>query len=121
MSMQIHDKLLNASTVPTLLRSIRGAIFPDNVFKLGPAREPLTDDDAARIKHDCAAAIVRAVPEPVRARFFATRDETLMRSDVEHTLDLFADPYINRHLIVCAVELLVVRLFPEIALDPVDE
>lgn len=37
-----------------------------------------------------------------------------MQENVERTLDLFSDPYINKHLIVSAVELFVVRLFPEL-------
>ena len=62
----------------------------------------------------CAETIVKAIPEAVRVRFFATRDAEAMRRDVEGTLDLFADGYINKHLIIGAVELVVVRLFPEL-------
>jgi len=62
----------------------------------------------------CAETIVQATPEILRNRFFATTDQDLMRQDVEGTLDLFADFYINKHLIISLVELIVVRLFPEL-------
>ena len=38
-----------------------------------------------------------------------------MLQDVEDTLDMFADSYINRHLVIGITELLVVRLFPELS------
>ena len=44
-----------------------------------------------------------------------------MRQDVERTLDLFDDSYINKHLIISAVELVVVRLFPELGDDVAEE
>jgi hypothetical protein len=37
-----------------------------------------------------------------------------MRGDVEDSLDLFADSFINKHLVVEIVELVFLRLFPEI-------
>lgn len=55
------------------------------------------------------------MPPVVRERFFATTDVEAMRRDVEGTLELFADQYVNKHLIMGAVELLVVRLFPELS------
>lgn len=57
--------------------------------------------------------MVEAIPEHVRSRYFATNDVTLMRRDVEGTLELFADSYINKHVVVSIIELLVLRLFPE--------
>lgn len=38
-----------------------------------------------------------------------------MRSDVESELDLLCHAYLNKHLVVRAVELIVARLFPELA------
>lgn len=58
---------------------------------------------------------MEVLPEVLRSRFFATDDTALMQADVEQTLDLFADSYINKHLIITIVELIVVRLFPEMS------
>lgn len=87
-------------------------MFPNNA--LAPARIPPTKSEVACIKRECAVAIVDAIPEAVRGRFFATNDEDRMADDVEDSLDLLADPYINKHLIICAVDLIAVRLFPEL-------
>ena len=44
-----------------------------------------------------------------------------MLQDVEDTLDMFADPYINRHLVVGITELVIVRLFPELDGDGAED
>lgn len=113
MSSQIQAKLLRAQFLPPLLHAIRSALFPDNA--LAQARVPPTADQVDEIKRACAETIVNIIPEPVRSVYFATKDQRLMQRDVESTLDLFADSYINKHLIVSAVDLLIVRLFPELS------
>ena len=119
MASQINDRLSRPGLLPSVLRAIRSALFPDNT--LAAAREPPTSAEAAEMKRKCAQAIVDIVPNPIRRRFFATRDQDLMRQDVEITLDLFEDSYINKHLIISAVELIVVRLFPELGADGLEE
>lgn len=118
MSSKISEILSRPSLLPSVLRAIRGAIFPE--FALGPTRAQPTSAEIAEIKRECATTIVDMVPKAIRSRYFATQDKDLMRRDVESTLDLFADSYVNKHLIISAVELLVVRLFPELAEDSVD-
>ena len=119
MSSQINETFLRPTAVPSLLRAVRAALLPENA--LGPTRAQPTSAEIAEIKRECAKAIVEVVPKPIRVRFFATKDQDLMRQDAEDTLDLFADPYINKHLIVSAVELAVVRLFPELGEETADE
>lgn len=87
-------------------------MFPGN--SLAPARIPATEEEVIRIKRDCAVAIVDAIPEVVRSRFFATGDAKRMVDDVEESLELLGDAHINKHLIICAVDLIAVRLFPEL-------
>ncbi|KAF7197094.1 hypothetical protein HII31_01519 [Pseudocercospora fuligena] len=116
MSLTIQERLLRASWLPSVLRAARVAVFPDNA--LAPARIPPTSDEAADIRRECAHTIVDTIPALVRASLFATKDRDLMREDVATELDLLADAYINKHLIVSIIELLVVRLFPE--LKPID-
>lgn len=82
---------------------------------MGPARVTPSADEVVAIRRECARVIVEVVPAFVRTRYFATADVELMRDDVEDMLDLFADQYVNKHLMLSIVELLVVRLFPEIA------
>ena len=115
LSAQIQTKLLQPAYLPPLLQAIRLAIFPDTA--LAEARVPPSAEQVDEIKRACAETIVKALPDLVRTRYFATSDEALMREDVEDMLELFGDQYINKHLLVGAVELLVVRLFPELSED----
>lgn len=110
-SVQIQQRLLDPALLPPALQAIRGAVFPDNV--LAPPRVPPTSDEVTEIKRECAKAIVELVPKPVRVLYFATEDTDLMRKDVEQTLDLFGNAYVNRHFVVALMDLLLVRLFPE--------
>lgn len=94
-------------------------MFPNNA--LAPARIPPTESETLRIKRDCAYTIVDAIPEIVRTRFFATDDVEQMADDVERSLDLLGNVYINKHLVISAVDLLAVRLFPELVVDEGNE
>lgn len=113
MSSTIQHKLLNATWIPAVLQAARHALFPDNA--LAPTRVPPTSEEALQIKRECAETIVDAIPGAIRQRFFATKERALMVKDVESELDLLGDSYINKHLIISAVELIAVRLFPELA------
>lgn len=115
MSNQFHKLVLdNATThLPGILQAARSALFPDNA--LAPARIPPSSDEVHSIRRGCAEAIVSAIPSAARSTFFATDDVEAMIGDVEGELDLLGDQYVNKHLIIEIVELLVVRLFPELA------
>ncbi|KAK6388345.1 hypothetical protein LTR65_008023 [Meristemomyces frigidus] len=112
LSTQIHDRLLNPALLPPILQAIRSAVFPDNA--IAPPRVPPTSDEITEIKRECARAIVEAVPEPARTYYFATNNREVMEKDIEGKLELFGDAYIDKHLVVAALELVVVRLFPEL-------
>ena len=113
MSSQINARLFRPGLLPSVLQAIRSALFPDNA--LAAARVPPTSAELVEMKRECANTILDAIPGAIRSRFFGTKDQDLARQDVENTLDLFSDAYINKHLIISAVELIVVRLFPELA------
>ena len=119
MASQIHERLSRPDLLPSVLQAIRSALFPNNA--LAAARQPPTAAESIAMKRECAKSIVDIIPVPIRQRFFATKDYDLMRLDVEVDLDLFADAYINKHLIVSALELIVARLFPELTENVLDE
>jgi len=112
MSAHVREKLLNPAHLPPLLQAIRSAAMPQNV--LAPPRIPPTSDEIAEIKRECARAIMEMVPQAIRELYFASKDTLAIQSDIERRLDLFGDAYINKHLIVAALELITVRLFPEL-------
>lgn len=115
LSVQIQSKILLPirTHLPSALASLRTALFPDNA--LGPARiPPASPEEVQAIKRACATAIVSVVPPPVRTRFFGTEDQGAMVGDVEATLDLLGDQWLNKALLMSFVECVVGRLFPEI-------
>lgn len=113
LSHTFQSRVLNPAMLPPALQAIRRAIFPDDA--LGPARVPPSEDEVIAIKRECSRVIVEVLPPFIRQKYFATENVASMRHDVEGSLDLFADSYINKHLVVEIVELIVLRLFPEIA------
>jgi hypothetical protein len=185
----VHTKLLNPAHIPTLLRAIRGAVFPNNT--LGPPRRTPSPAEIVAIKRKAAETIVAVLPDPVsRIYFGASNDKTVhanvrsralgsalqpvdpssrakssnivtpathaSKSDNDHgeekekkdeatrrvlgesrgpddsfttgsdwkgqcieqaerLLDVLGDSYMNRHLMFGIVELIAVRLVPEMA------
>jgi hypothetical protein len=109
----VHTRVLDPALLPAALQAIRRAIFPDDA--LGPARVPPAGDEVVAIRRECARVIIEVIPAFVRGKYFATDDVAAMRADVEESLGLlFADPFVNKHLVVEMVELIFLRLFPEI-------
>lgn len=108
------------------LRAARHAVFPNN--GLGPPRVVPDDAEALEIKRRAAAAVLSAVPDWAWGLYLGRRggdgnkqrDPELWETEVEGWLDVVGDPYMNRHLVVRIVELVVVRLVPEMGERGVD-
>jgi hypothetical protein len=71
------------------------------------------------IKRKCAETIANVLPPAVGYTFFAVRGVSpeskreLLVNEVEGLLDVLGDAYMNRHLVFNIVELVVVRILPE--------
>jgi len=73
-------------------------------------------------KARCAAALRDAMPPALRKVYLDGGDDAMKQlAVVEMWLDVLADPYLNKHLVFRVVELLVVRLMPEIGEKGVSE
>lgn len=108
--------MLPASLLPSLLLDVRTTLFPNNSLGPPPAPGPQTSEELERVRARAARDLLGLVPGPVAAVFFASPDPDRWRCQVEtDMLDLFSDPYLNRHLIYAALELVLVRLLPELA------
>lgn len=118
-------RVLHPAILPQALRSVRAALFPNNMP--GPVRIPPTADETIKIKRKCAESILGMVPLPIRKVYFGKgekgEDDDRHRqvSEVEEILDVFGDSYLNTHLLYAVVDLLVVRLMPEMAEKGVQE
>jgi hypothetical protein len=100
-----------------MLRIVRATLFPNN--QPGPPRKMPSAAEIVAIKRRCAETIANVLPPAVGARFFAVRGidmeqrmEVLI-NEVESLLDVLGDAYMNRHLVFGIIELIVVRIIPE--------
>ena len=112
-------RVLNPAFLPILLRTIRTTVFPNDT--LGPPRTPPTIEEAKDIKRHCAATILGLLPAPIAVALLASRSRPAQLEQVETLLDCLDDAYLNKHLIFQIVELLVVRLVPEMGERGVQE
>jgi hypothetical protein len=116
LSHTIETHVLNPAHVPTILRSLRRTFFPANTFPRHPKSLP-DDTSITAIKQQCTQAILGAIPASLRATYLSTRDPEAQAVVVEAWLGVLSDPYLNKHLVFSLLELCVVRLIPELAVD----
>jgi hypothetical protein len=93
-------------------RTLRATLFPNNA--LGPPRQIPSDEEATAIKHRCAATLLNLIPPKVAAAFFASHEHDVQIRQMEDLLSCLDDAYLNKHLIFQILELIVLRLFPEL-------
>ncbi|KAF9871712.1 PXA domain-containing protein [Colletotrichum karsti] len=172
----IHQRILDAGHLPTLLRSIRAALFPNNAPGVSSLVAPSSDEELRALRRRCASALLSRIP-PWLARLYlggrglglrwrsgpdsrgggghdgtaaagsdsrdaaeavATstsdgdssgdesgtkspvdvdeEDQERMLSEIEEgILDVFSDEYCNKHFVYSMLELILVRLMPELA------
>lgn len=117
----MHAHLLNPAYIPKLLRIVRATLFPNN--QPGPPRKIPSAAEIVAIKRRCAETIATVLPVAVGANYFAvkgvprsTPEERVdaLVDEIESLLDVLGDGYMNRHLVFGVVELVVVRVLPEL-------
>lgn len=110
--------MLDPVLLPTLLRIGRAALFPNNAP--APPRVIPTASEQLLIRQRCAQAILDLIPARVQDVYFGAGKDRRVR-EVEEVLDVFEDSYCNKHLLYGVVELIVVRLIPEMGEKGVQE
>ncbi|KAG0651821.1 hypothetical protein D0Z07_1312 [Hyphodiscus hymeniophilus] len=118
LSHAIQAHVLDLALLPTLLRTARAALFPNNT--LAPPRTIPSASEQVLIRHRCAQAILSLIPAKIQDVYFGPGIERRVR-EVEDALDIFGDSYCNKHLLYGVVELIIVRLIPELAEKGVEE
>ncbi|KAF2680341.1 hypothetical protein K458DRAFT_490009 [Lentithecium fluviatile CBS 122367] len=119
LSQTMQMRVLNPAILPTVLRTLRATLFPNNT--LAPPRQPPSDEEAKLIKRRCAATLLGLLPTGVATAFFATVSQNEQLQQVEEILDCLDDAYLNKHLIFAIIELIVLRLVPELGERGVQE
>ncbi|KAF2637177.1 hypothetical protein P280DRAFT_407758 [Massarina eburnea CBS 473.64] len=114
-----QTRVLNPAFLPIVLRTLRATLFPNNA--LAPPRQPPSEEEAKHIKLRCAATLLGLLPARVAAVFFASASHGEQLRQVGESLDCLDDAYLNKHLIFAIVELIVLRLVPELGERGVQE
>ncbi|KAG9246388.1 PXA domain-containing protein [Calycina marina] len=114
----IQTHVLDPTLIPLILRTARAAVFPSNT--LAPARAIPTATEQLVIRQRCAETLLSLVPTRLLDVYFGPDGDRRVR-EVEDVLDMFGDTYCNKHLLYGVVELIVVRLLPELAEKGVEE
>jgi hypothetical protein len=118
LSQTIHVYALDPALLPTLLRTARASLFPNNT--LAPPRTIPSASEKLLIRRRCAETVLSLIPVKVQDVYFGVGTERRVR-EVEDVLDVFGDSYCNKHLMYGIVDLIVVRLIPELQEKGVEE
>ena len=81
---------------------------------MGPPRQIPNEDETQEIKRRCAASLLGLLPPKVAATFFASNSKVSQHQQVEEILECLEDTYLNKHMIFQIIELIVLRLAPEL-------
>ncbi|KAL8726360.1 MAG: hypothetical protein Q9166_006767 [cf. Caloplaca sp. 2 TL-2023] len=109
---------LNPSLIPPVLSTIRTTLFPRNALP-PPVPDPPSPEQQIEIKRDCAEALSSLLSD-ILHRAAGLSQEELIR-EVECELDVWNDAYLNKHLAYQILELVVVRVLPEMGEKGVQE
>ncbi|PVH72115.1 hypothetical protein DL98DRAFT_433794, partial [Cadophora sp. DSE1049] len=118
LSHALQTHVLDPTLLPLLLRTARSALFPNNT--LAPPRLIPSPSEQLLIRRRCAETLLALIPARIQDVYFGPGIERRVR-EVEDVLNVFDDAYCNRHLLYGVVELILVRLLPELAEKGVQE
>ncbi|KAI1000475.1 hypothetical protein K3495_g7717 [Podosphaera aphanis] len=118
LSHTIKTHVLAPTVLPTLLRAARAALFPYNMP--GPPRPTPDVAECLIMRRHCAEVLLDLLPARVREIYFGPGWNQMVE-EVEQGLDIVGDVYCNKHLIYGLVELVLVRLMPELAECGIEE
>ena len=116
----IHTYLQPSQLLPTLLRTLRQTLFPNS--SLSPPAPPAPSaSEISNIKRACALSLLSLLPTAVCKRFFGGEETEHWVEEVEGELDVWGAQYLNKHLGYAILELIIVRVLPELGEQRVEE
>lgn len=116
----IHTQFQPSQLLPTLFRTLRHILFPNSSLP-PPAPPPPCPSEVSDIRRTCALSLLSLLPAAVCKRFFGAEEEEDWVGEVEGELDAWRDEYLNKHLGYAILELIVVRVLPELGEQRVEE
>ncbi|KAL8676928.1 MAG: hypothetical protein Q9186_006605 [Xanthomendoza sp. 1 TL-2023] len=109
---------LNPSLIPSVLSTIRTTLFPKNALP-PPVPDPPSPEQQTELKCKCAEALCSFFPDILNRAAGLSREELVQ--EVELELDVWSDAYLNKHLAYQILELVVVKILPEMGEKGVKE
>lgn len=116
----IHTQFQPSQLLPTLFRTLRQILFPNSSLP-PPAPPPPCPSEVSDIRRTCALSLLSLLPPAVCKRFFGAEEKEDWVGEVEGELDAWGDEYLNKHLGYAILELIVVRVLPELGEQRVEE
>lgn len=116
----IHTQFQPSQLLPTLFRTLRQILFPNSSLP-PPAPPPPCPSEVSDIRRTCALSLLSLLPAAVCKRFFGAEEKEDWVGEVEGELDAWGDKYLNKHLGYAILELIVVRVLPEVGEQRVEE
>lgn len=115
----IETHVLPPSLLPIVLRSLRVTLFPKN--SMGPPAPPTpSSEESVEIRRRTAKSILDPIPAFIAHTYYATRDEDeIVKTIEDDALCPFDDAYLNKHLVYSILELILIRLIPELGEQPI--
>ncbi|CAM1505377.1 Fc.00g110140.m01.CDS01 [Cosmosporella sp. VM-42] len=118
--------LFSPSHLPPLLRTLRGVLFPNNAPGSPSLFPPSDDAELQALRRRTANALWGLIPRGVGRLYFGGRlwrrgtgdgdeEEQEMLDELEGLLMVVSDEYCNKHLMYSVLELVLVRLMPELS------
>ncbi|XP_044724281.1 PXA domain-containing protein [Hirsutella rhossiliensis] len=119
--------LLSPARLSAALRTIRGVVFPNNAPGSSSLCPPCSEAELRALRRRAASAIWGMLPSGVARVYFgagspwqrrpgtAKEEEDRVLDDIEDLLMVLGDEYCNKHLVYGLLELLLVRLIPELS------
>ncbi|QUC18641.1 uncharacterized protein UV8b_02882 [Ustilaginoidea virens] len=122
-----HIRLvLSASHLAPILRTLRGALFPNNAPGSPSMFPPSSDEELRALRGRASKALLHLLPATVARIYLGhggmdpRREEDAVR-ELEQLLSIVDDEYCNKHLMYSVLELVLVRLMPELETVGVEE
>lgn len=120
---------LSPSQLPTLLRTLRGVLFPNNAPGQSTLRPPSSEDELLALRRRAASALWRLLPRGVTRLYLgggllggeASDQHGAEVDQIEHLLMVLDDEYCNKHLVYGVLELILIRVMPEMSEQGVAE
>lgn len=129
------QSILHQSHFPPLLRTLRGVLFPNNGLGKQAMFPPSSDAELLALRRRTASALLGLIPESIGSLYLGGRlplfrgsnsdngpeSNEKMVDEVEQLLMVLSDEYCNKHLMYGVLELVLVRLMPELTEKGVED